>query len=76
MIILLIIIKNIIIYKINEKDKTNDFKLKKKMNTLNINDNLCKVFTKSIYYYCFSINDNKKHLFKIYRSLYELKNSL
>ena len=30
------------------------------MNTLNINDNLCKVFTKSIYYYCFSINDNKK----------------
>ena len=66
--------ENIIIDKINEKDKINDFKTKDLMHTLNLTDELCKVFTKCICYYCSGINDNNKNLFKIYRSLYELKN--
>ena len=66
--------ENIIIDKIDENDKINDFKAKYLMDTLNLNDDLCKVFTKYICYYCSDINNNNKHLFKIYRSLYESKN--
>ena len=52
----------------------NDFKTIDLMHTLNLTDESCKIFTKCICYYCSGINDNNKHLFKIYRSLYELKN--
>ena len=41
---------------------------------LRLGDFLIKLFTKCICYYCSGINDNNKQLFKIYRSLYELKN--
>ena len=34
------------------------------MNTLNLNDHLCKVFTIYIWNYCFDINDNNKNYLK------------
>ena len=37
-------------------------------------DDLCKLFTRCICYYYSGINDSNKQLFKIYKSLYELKN--
>ena len=66
--------ENIIIDKINENDKKEDFKARDVIDTLNLNDDLCKVFTRCICYFCSGINDSNKQIFKIYRSLYELKN--
>jgi len=61
---------NIFIDKIKNKIITN-----KEMNSImNVNDELAKRFSNCICYECSGLNGNKKKTYRIYNSLYELKN--
>ena len=66
--------QNIIINKIKIKDKEKELKTDNFLKTLNLNDKLAKVFTNCICYNCSGYNNEGKKLYKILRSLYELKN--
>ena len=62
--------KNIVIDKINNNIITN-----KEMNSImNINDERSKLFNNCICYECSGINGKGKNAYRIYNSLYELKN--
>ena len=62
--------KNIVIDKINNNIITN-----KEMNSImNINDERSKLFNNCICYECSGINGKGKRVYRIYNSLYELKN--
>ena len=66
--------KNIIINKIKVKDKEKELKTEELWKILNLNDELAKEFTNYICYNCSGYNNEEKKLYKIIRSLYELKN--
>ena len=66
--------KNILINKIKIKGKDIEIKTDNFLKTLNLNDELAKEFTNCICYNCSGYNNEGKKLYKILRSLYELKN--
>ena len=66
--------KNIIINKIITKGKDRELKSDNLLKVLNLNDELAKEFTNCICYNCSGFNNEGKKLYKIVRSLYELKN--
>ena len=66
--------KNILINKIKIKGKEKEPKTEKFLKTLGLDDNLAKEFTNCICYNCSGYNNKGKKLYKIVRSLYELKN--
>ena len=66
--------KNILINKIKIKGKEKELKTEKFLKTLGLDENLAKEFTNCICYNCSGYNNKGKKLYKIVRSLYELKN--